>query len=127
MWNGAAVGKHLILEMYGMDFDKIAKVENVSPFVEKMIDDSNLQKEYSSFKQFCPYGVTGVILISESHFSIHTWPEYEYAAIDLFSCGSNEDVYNIAAELINYFNPQVYYEYYIDRGKKGGIGELLWD
>jgi len=39
------------------------------------------------FHQFSPHGVSGVIVIAESHFSIHTWPEYGYAALDLFTCG----------------------------------------
>ncbi len=39
------------------------------------------------FHEFNPYGLSGVIVIKESHFAIHTWPEYNYAAVDLFSCG----------------------------------------
>ena len=40
-----------------------------------------------SFYQFTPYGVSGVVIIAESHLAIHTWPEYDYAAIDVFTCG----------------------------------------
>ena len=40
-----------------------------------------------SFHQFSPQGVTGVIAIAESHLCIHTWPEYGYAAVDIFTCG----------------------------------------
>lgn len=39
------------------------------------------------FHKFNPYGLSGVIIIKESHFAIHTWPELGYAAVDLFSCG----------------------------------------
>jgi len=41
----------------------------------------------SVFHKFNPYGLSGVVVIKESHFAIHTWPEYNYAAVDLFSCG----------------------------------------
>lgn len=41
----------------------------------------------SVFHKFNPYGLSGVVVIKESHFAIHTWPEYRYAAVDLFSCG----------------------------------------
>jgi S-adenosylmethionine decarboxylase proenzyme len=40
-----------------------------------------------SFYHFSPYGVSGVVNIAESHISIHTWPEYKYAAVDIFTCG----------------------------------------
>ncbi len=41
----------------------------------------------SSFHRFLPHGISGVVVIAESHLAIHTWPEYGYAAIDLFTCG----------------------------------------
>jgi S-adenosylmethionine decarboxylase len=44
----------------------------------------------SAFHRFVPHGVTGFLLLEESHLSIHTWPEQAYAAVDLFSCGATE-------------------------------------
>jgi len=44
------------------------------------------------FHKFAPQGVSGVVIISESHFSIHTWPEYGYAAVDVFTCGDVIDM-----------------------------------
>lgn len=41
--------------------------------------------------QFTPYGVTVLIMIAESHLAIHTWPEYGYAAVDIFTCGTTVD------------------------------------
>ena len=41
------------------------------------------------FHQFSPYGVSGVVVIAESHLAIHTWPEYNYAAVDFFTCNKN--------------------------------------
>ena len=41
----------------------------------------------SRFHQFSPYGISGVVVIAESHLTIHTWPEYRYAAVDIFTCG----------------------------------------
>jgi len=43
------------------------------------------------FHQFNPHGVSGVVVIAESHFSIHTWPEYGYCALDIFTCGEQID------------------------------------
>src|SRR6266704_2514591 len=39
------------------------------------------------FHEFNPFGISGVVVIAESHLAIHTWPEYRYAAVDIFSCG----------------------------------------
>ena len=52
-----------------------------------------------SFHKFSPQGVTGVLSIAESHLSIHTWPEYSYAAADLFTCGNDIDP-QIAANIL---------------------------
>jgi S-adenosylmethionine decarboxylase proenzyme len=41
-----------------------------------------------SFHHFSPQGVSGVVIIAESHLSIHTWPEHGYAAVDIFTCGT---------------------------------------
>ncbi len=43
----------------------------------------------STFHHFSSLGVSGVVVIKESHLSIHTWPEYKYAAVDIFTCGNN--------------------------------------
>lgn len=45
----------------------------------------------SHFHQFSPQGVSGVVIIEESHFSVHTWPEFGYAAIDFFTCSDKMD------------------------------------
>jgi S-adenosylmethionine decarboxylase proenzyme len=45
----------------------------------------------SSFHRFEPYGVSGVVVIAESHLAIHTWPEYRYASVDLYTCGAEID------------------------------------
>ena len=54
-----------------------------------------------SFHQFHPQGVTGILAIAESHFCIHTWPEFNYAAIDMFTCGSSIDISRASDLLIS--------------------------
>ena len=53
-----------------------------------------------TFHKFSPYGITGVVVIAESHLCIHTWPEYSYAAVDIFTCGDGFDPRNAAKYLI---------------------------
>ena len=53
-----------------------------------------------SFHHFSPQGVSGVVVIAESHLSIHTWPEYGYAAVDIFTCGTSVEPEKAAEVLI---------------------------
>jgi S-adenosylmethionine decarboxylase len=57
-----------------------------------------------TFHQFSPQGVTGVISIAESHLSIHTWPEHGYAAIDIFTCGTEIKPHKAAQKLMHALN-----------------------
>lgn len=80
------LGIHYLAEFFDCDratIDDAALIEKV------MIDATRLSgatmiKPF--FHQFSPQGVSGVIVIAESHFAIHTWPEHGYTAVDLFSC-----------------------------------------
>jgi S-adenosylmethionine decarboxylase len=63
-----------------------------------------------SFHEFSPFGISGMVVIAESHLSIHTWPEYGYAAVDIFTCGDLIKPEAAAAFLIERFgsrNPLV--------------------
>jgi S-adenosylmethionine decarboxylase len=56
-----------------------------------------------SFHEFNPFGISGMVIIAESHLSIHTWPEYGYAAVDIFTCGDLIKPSDAAAYLIDQF------------------------
>jgi spermidine synthase len=60
----------------------------------------------SVFHLFNPHGVSGVVVIAESHLAIHTWPEYGYAAIDLFTCGEVVDPWKAYTYLRERFHAQ---------------------
>lgn len=81
-----ALGFHGIWDVFGVDPEIISYRNNVEPLLEAIAERLKLSVLNASYKQFEPVGVTGVYLLSESHLSIHTWPERAYAAIDLFSC-----------------------------------------
>ena len=62
------------------------------------------------FHQFAPQGVTGVIAIAESHLCIHTWPEFGYAAVDIFTCGTACDpteAANLIVEALESTDPEI--------------------
>jgi S-adenosylmethionine decarboxylase len=58
------------------------------------------------FHEFNPFGISGVVVIAESHLSIHTWPEYRYAAVDIFSCGDTLRPEVAAAYLVEQFGAE---------------------
>ncbi|NOZ81781.1 MAG: adenosylmethionine decarboxylase [Candidatus Micrarchaeota archaeon] len=77
---------HIILDLHGCNPEFLKKAETVEKKLAEVVKKLGLNSVHSYFHQFEPFGVTGFILLKESHISIHTWPENEYAAIDIFSC-----------------------------------------
>ena len=80
------IGIHCIWDAYNCDAETLSYVPHVEKALYAIIEKLNLSPVNAAFKQFEPIGVTGFILLEESHISIHTWPEHNYAAIDVFSC-----------------------------------------
>lgn len=81
-------GRHLIAELWGVDPDILKNESKVQNILEDSARDAKATVLCSKFHHFGEeYGVTGVIILAESHISIHTWPEHGYAAIDIFMCG----------------------------------------
>ena len=98
---------------------KEAKINN-SDFVRKIFLEAaklgNATIVNECFHEFSPYGITGVLVIAESHISIHTWPEYKYAAVDIFSCGNKVD-YN---KIIDYLKDKLKCKSYTSKSIKRG-------
>jgi S-adenosylmethionine decarboxylase proenzyme len=69
-----------------------------------------------SFHHFSPQGVSGVVIIAESHLSIHTWPEYAYAAVDVFTCGTSVKPEKAAGVLIEKLGAKSHSSMEIPRG-----------
>ena len=88
-----ALGRHTIVELYGCDTDLINDHEFVEELMLKAVELSGATIIRPVFHKFNPHGVSGVVVIAESHFSIHTWPEYGYCALDIFTCGDLIDNY----------------------------------
>src|SRR5438128_11182404 len=81
------IGHHYIAEASGCKPDVIGKVEAVERILVRAAEVAGVQVWSISFHRFDPNGVSGVVVISESHMSLHTWPEVGYVALDIFTCG----------------------------------------
>lgn len=99
------VGYHIIAEFRGCRPAPLKKVCFVKPVLEKAVKESGLTKLYSKYHQFKPFGVTGFVLLSESHVSVHTWPEKGYVAVDVFTCGPPKKAKKALALLEAGFKP----------------------
>ena len=81
------LGHHYIVEGSGCDSQVISRVEDVEQIMVRAAEVADVQVWAISFHRFSPNGVSGVVVISESHLSVHTWPEAGYVALDIFTCG----------------------------------------
>lgn len=94
------LGRHILVEYYNCD----EKVLNDHKLIEELMVTAavkaNATVVESVFHMFNPYGVSGAVVISESHLTIHTWPEYGYASVDLYTCGESVNPW-IAFEYLN--------------------------
>jgi S-adenosylmethionine decarboxylase proenzyme len=81
------LGRHLIIEYSDCDRDVLSNAELLEQYLNEAVRKSGATAIRSVFHRYHPQGISGVVVIAESHFSIHTWPEYGYAAVDFFTCG----------------------------------------
>jgi len=86
-----ALGRQVLVEFYGCDHRILDDVVQVEQILRRAAQKANATIVQSTFHRFNPYGVSGVVVIAESHISIHTWPEHGYAAVDVFTCGDTID------------------------------------
>ena len=98
------LGRHILAEIYGCD----AEILNNKDFIEKIMIDSAIKAGAEvrevAFHEFKPQGISGVVIISESHLTIHTWPELGYAAVDVFTCGSKINPWDACNYMTEKFN-----------------------
>jgi S-adenosylmethionine decarboxylase len=107
---------HFLIELRSVDsllLDNLPQIETI--FLESL-NNSGATYINHFFHKFSPQGVSGVVVIAESHLSIHTWPEDGYAALDVFTCGSKEIGDKIVQNLVKSFKTDDYSITYIMRG-----------
>ena len=81
------IGRHLIAEFYGCDGSLINDLDRVQQSMLAAAGLIGATVLGHTFHKFAPEGVSGSVVIAESHLSIHTWPESGYVAVDIYTCG----------------------------------------
>ena len=84
-------GKHYLVDFLGCDPDSLRFVDRTREVFLRAAREARATLVAEAFHQFAPEGVSGVLLIAESHLSVHTWPEDCFAAVDIFTCGEEMD------------------------------------
>jgi S-adenosylmethionine decarboxylase len=119
-----AIGHHYIVEASGCDPCVISSVEKVQQILVKAAEISGAQVWSVSFSKFPPQGVSGVVVISESHISTHTWPEFRYGAMDFYTCGESVDPESGLNYAVEAFGAASAHITEITRGLDEGDGEF---
>ena len=85
------LGRHLLIEAYGCDVNSLSDVEGIQTAFHEAALAAGMTIINECYHRFEPWGVSGMTVVAESHLAVHTWPEYRYAAIDVFVCGDDVD------------------------------------
>lgn len=82
-----SLGRHLLAEFYDCETGALNDPAQIERLMNEAARLSGATVVQSVFHTFSPHGVSGVVVVEESHLAVHTWPEHNYAAVDYFSCG----------------------------------------
>jgi S-adenosylmethionine decarboxylase proenzyme len=107
-----SLGKHIVVDMYDVNMENLSKInydqnnkDEWNQFISSCFESANITLLQTSWNDFNSNGAfTALYLLAESHLSIHTWPEYKYVALDVFTCG-NSNTQLVVNKLIEYFEP----------------------
>ena len=100
-----SLGSHLLIELFGCEPSSLETKDLVGEAMMSAARASEATIVTDSFHEFMPYGVSGAVIIQESHYTIHKWPEHGYAAVDLFYCGGTIHVDRAIDVLRDNFKP----------------------
>ncbi|QLG38769.1 adenosylmethionine decarboxylase [Paenibacillus sp. E222] len=113
-------GRHVAVDAWGVDFDLLNSAEYLQAQLVEAAEACGATVMSVQSKQFEPQGATVLVLLSESHLSIHTYPERGFAAIDCYTCGETVDPQMAIDYLVSVLKPEKTYAKKLLRG----LGEL---
>jgi len=97
------LGRHILAEVYGCEFRILNDLDEIREILVSAALSAGAEVRETAFHRFSPQGVSGVVVISESHIAIHTWPELGYAALDVFTCGERVDPWAVVDAIVKEF------------------------
>ena len=112
-------GIHILADLWECNPEKLSFIEEVKPVLKKAVSEGKLTILQDYFFQFKPVGVTGVYVLGQSHISIHTWPEKNFASIDIFTCGPPEQAIKAFEVLCRELQPKRIEKKFLERMDEG--------
>ncbi|WP_027414997.1 adenosylmethionine decarboxylase [Aneurinibacillus terranovensis] len=113
-------GRHVAIDTWGVDFEKLNNAEFLQQHMVEAAEACGATVLSVQSKQFEPQGATVLVLLSESHISIHTYPEKGFAALDCYTCGETVDPEAAIEYMVNVLQPKTVYARKMIRG----LGEI---
>lgn len=90
---------HILLDLYECDEKTLAKASLVEQKIKKVLSQFELEPKIQTFYQFQPFGVTAIVCAQGLQFTLHTWPEYKSAAMDLYSFDTRKKAIQICNQI----------------------------
>jgi len=118
-------GTHIIVELSNCDANIINNLTEVKKILTYAALYANAEIKELAFHRFSPQGVSGVVVIAESHISVHTWPEYGYAALDIYTCGDNTEPLKACNYIARTFKAEKVFATEIERGVKDSENKIF--
>lgn len=119
------LGRHILAEFTDCNREILNNYSAMEEALTEAARQSGATIVQTVFHQYNPHGVSGVIVIAESHISIHTWPEYGYAAVDFFTCGDRVNPWKGCRYLEEKLGSQSVYTQEMNRGIPSVADEIL--
>jgi S-adenosylmethionine decarboxylase len=111
-----ALGHHILVELSQCNPEVLCSLTKVREYIVEAAKRANTQIKEVALHKFTPQGVSGVVVIAESHLSIHTWPEFQYAAIDIYTCGESANPWKACEFLADAFQARQIVQTVVERG-----------
>ncbi len=123
--NDRVVGKHVYGNLYDIDVELAGDEEYVRDLVLKAVREANATLiDIKSWKiEGEKGGISVIALVAESHIAVHTWIEYRYATVDVYTCGEHTDPWKAFNVILKGLRPKYYTMHYSDRSQLVSIGE----
>ncbi len=118
------VGRHILLDVWGVDYDKLNDLSLMKKTLVAAALSCGATIVRTAFRRFPVQGLSGVVVLAESHISVHTHPEHRYASFDIFTCGRTIEPRAALRYIVESLSVPRYFAREFVRGEEDGIKDV---